>query len=193
MKNSTLLLSICMLLKFSTLFAQKNQNFKAEIDANAAAQSQRPNIIFILGDDIGYDLLTVNGGESYSTPNLDSMARHGMNFTHCEASPLCNPSRFMFLTGKYNFRNYSNWGYMNESEKTIANVMHDSGYVTGMFGKLQLQYKNATMHNWGWDRHLVFSLTEDTVTFRRYKDPVLMDNGYRIPDSVTAGKYCDDI
>ena len=158
----------------------------------AIAQSQ-PNIIFILSDDIGYDLPTINGGESYSTPNIDSMARHGINFTHCEASPLCNPSRFMFLTGKYNFRNYSNWGYMSDSEKTIGNLMQDAGYTTGFFGKLQLTYNSATMKKWGWDTHLVFDLIEDTVAFRRYKNPVLIDNGYRIPDSEMVNKYCDDV
>jgi arylsulfatase A len=99
----------------------------------------------------------------------------------------------MFLTGKYNFRNYSNWGYMSDTEKTVANLMHNAGYVTAIFGKLQLPYKYTTMEKWGWDRHLVFELTEDTMKYRRYKSPVLMDNGYRIPDSVTAGKYCDDI
>ncbi|HYK45210.1 MAG TPA: sulfatase-like hydrolase/transferase, partial [Parafilimonas sp.] len=173
----------CLLIAFSS-FGQQN---------TGVSQAQMPNIIFILGDDIGYYIPTVNGGQSYSTPNIDSMARHGMNFTHCEASPLCNPSRFMFLTGKYNFRNYSNWGYMSDSEKTVANLMHDAGYVTGMFGKLQLQYKYARMQKWGWDRHMIFELIEDTVKFRRYKNPVLMENGYRIPDSVTNGKYCDDI
>ena len=192
MKIATLVL-ICVFLKCSILSAQKNPQTEQTGGALSMVQSTKPNVIFILADDIGYDVLTVNGGESYSTPNLDSMARHGMNFTHCESTPLCSPSRVMFLSGKYNFRNYSNWGYMNESEKTVANVMHDSGYTTGIFGKLQLQYSNARMHNWGWDSHLVFETEEDTISLRRYKDPILVDNGYRLPDSVTAGKYCDDI
>jgi hypothetical protein len=79
------------------------------------------------------------------------------------------------------------------AKKRFANAMHDAGYVTGIFGKLQLQYKYSTMQTWGWDKHVVFSLTEDTMKFSRYKNPVLMDNGYRIPDSVTANKYCDDV
>jgi arylsulfatase A len=163
------------------------------VHAQKAAQANKPNIIFILADDIGYSLPTVNGGQSYSTPHIDSMARHGMNFTHCESSPMCNTSRYLFLTGKYNFRNYSNWGYMDDNTKTIANVMHDAGYTTGMFGKTQMQYKNTTMQNWGWDYNIVFELIEDTMAFRRYKSPALIENGYRIPDSVTANKYCDDI
>jgi len=169
---------ICTCLIASHLFAQT---------------TAKPNIIFILGDDIGYPIPTINGGQSYSTPAIDYMAKHGMNFTSCEASPLCSPSRFMFLTGKYNFRNYSNWGYMNEKEKTIANLMHDAGYATGIFGKHQLPYNDTIMHQWGWDYNIVFELTEDTMTYSRYKNPVLKENGYRIPDSVTANKYCDDI
>lgn len=162
---------------------------------NAGAQSGtlKPNIILILADDIGYSVPTVNGGQSYSTPNIDSMARNGMNFKHCEASPLCAPSRMSLLTGKYNFRNYSNWGYMSDTAQTIANVMHDAGYITGMFGKLQLQYSNNTMKRWGWDYHIIFELTEDTVAYRRYKSPALVENGYRIPDSATANKYSEDI
>lgn len=192
MKNDRLLLVICALIVSTTSFTQKEHEFSA-INTNPGTQQLKPNIIFILGDDIGYYIPTVNGGQSYSTPNIDSMARHGMNFTHCEASPLCSPSRFMFLTGKYNFRNYSNWGYMSDTEKTIANAMHDAGYVTAIFGKLQLPYQYNTMQNWGWDRHIVFELTEDTMKYSRYKNPVLMNNGYRMPDSVTANKYCDDV
>src|SRR2546423_15532986 len=57
-----------------------------------------PNIILILGDDVGYEVPTVNGGESYATPNLDMMARNGMRFIQCHATPLCSPSRFELLT-----------------------------------------------------------------------------------------------
>src|SRR4051812_2732318 len=77
---------------------------------NAGAQSQKPNVIFILGDDIYYKTPTVNGGKSFATPNLDNLAQQGMNFSQCYSSPLCSPSRFMLLTGKYNFRNFTHWG-----------------------------------------------------------------------------------
>jgi arylsulfatase A len=121
------------------------------------------------------------------------MARHGINFTHCESTPLCCTSRSILLTGKYLNRNYSNWGYMNAGEKTIGNVMKDAGYTTEIFGKLQFQYSPQQMQDWGWDKHILFELTEDTMAYRRYKNPVLRENGYRIPDSLMAGKYCDDV
>src|SRR3982751_6270893 len=91
--------------------------FILKADAQRASVS-KPNIVFILADDIGYYVPTINGGQSYSTPRIDSMARHCMNFTHCEATPLCATSRCTFLTGKHNFRNYSNWAYMNPTDKT---------------------------------------------------------------------------
>lgn len=178
MKTKFLKIVVCALLFAPCVYSQ---------------QTSKPNIIFILGDDIGFTIPGVNGGLSFTTPNVDSMARHGINFTHCEASPLCSPSRFMLLTGKYNFRNYSNWGYLSYNEKTFGNLMHDAGYATGFFGKLQLQIANSTMRNWGFDKYTIFEITEDTIEYRHYKNPVLIDNGYRIPDSLTANKYGDDI
>src|SRR6478752_3388118 len=73
---------------------------------NAANLSAGPNIILILGDDIGYEIPTCNGGQSYETPAIDQMAREGMRFTQCYSAPLCSASRFELLSGKYNFRNY---------------------------------------------------------------------------------------
>src|SRR3954447_5951741 len=123
-----------------------------------AQPTEKPNVIYILADDIGYDVLGVNGGQSYATPNLDAMARQGMNFTHCESTPLCFPSRLMLLTGKQNFRNYSNWGYMSDTAKTIGNLMQDAGYNTAFYGKLQLQHSAARMQNWGWNKYTVFEM-----------------------------------
>jgi arylsulfatase A len=159
---------------------------------NANAQT-KPNIIFILADDVGYSSMTVNGGQSFSTPNLDSMARHGMNFKYCEATPLCSTSRSTFLTGQYNVRNFSNFNYLNTSSKTVANLLHDAGYVTGIFGKHQAQYGVDTMKNWGWDYHCIFELTENTMKNSRYKNPVLMENGVILQGTPMQNKYCDDV
>src|SRR6188768_2578285 len=91
------------------------------IAIHAKAQTQKPNIILILADDVGYKSLTCNGGNLYSTPNIDKLAQKGMRFTQCHASPVCSPSRFLLLTGKYNFRNYTGWGKMDIDQKTIGN------------------------------------------------------------------------
>ena len=85
----------------------------------ANAPAQKPNIIFILADDVGYKSLTCNGGNLYSTPNINALAKKGMRFTQCRSSAKCAPSRFMLLTGKYNFRNFYHWG-MGRDQKTIG-------------------------------------------------------------------------
>src|SRR4029077_21044933 len=87
----------------------------------------KPNIIVILADDIGYEIPTYTGGQSYSTPNLDFMAANGTRFTQAHSAPLCSPSRFMLLTGKYNFRNYTTWGKMDISQRTFANIAKSNG------------------------------------------------------------------
>ena len=94
----------------------------------------KPNIILIMGDDIGYEVPTCNGGQSYETPNIDWMAKNGMRFTQCHSSPFCAPSRWMLLTGKYNFRNFDHYGILGTDQRTIANMLHDNGYTIAVYG-----------------------------------------------------------
>ena len=78
----------------------------ASVTANAADEkspAQKPNIIFILSDDVGLGDVHCTGGH-YSTPNIDALAKGGMRFEYCYATPLCGPSRALFLTGRYPFR-----------------------------------------------------------------------------------------
>ena len=159
---------------------------------SSTAQTQKPNIIFILGDDIGYKTVTVNGGKSYSTPNLDSIAHNGMNFTQCHASPMCSPSRFMLLTGKYNFRNYTQWGVMNKNQKTIANMLKDAGYKTACFGKWQLSGGDQSIHTFGFDSYCVFVPFSNSVD-KKYKNPLIYTNGANVSSTLTNNKYGEDI
>lgn len=98
----------------------------------------KPNIILIMADDLGYETLGVYGGDSYRTPNLDKLANEGMRFEHCYSMPLCTPSRVQIMTGKYNFRNYIGFGLLDPREKTFAHYMRESGYNTDIAGKWQL-------------------------------------------------------
>jgi arylsulfatase A len=166
----------------------------------ANAQSQKPNVIFILSDDIGFYTPPFNGGRSYSTPNLDTLAKQGMNFRHCYSTPLCSPSRFMLLTGKYNFRNYTHWGVMDRSQKTIGNMFKDAGYKTACFGKWQLSGGELSIHTFGFDSYCVFDATgyignDEGSTFlgSRYKNPTIYVNGDYVDSSQTANKYGEDI
>ena len=65
---------------------------------------KQPNVILIMADDLGFETLTANGGESYQSPRLDQLAKEGIRFTHAYATPLCTPSRVQIMTGKYNFK-----------------------------------------------------------------------------------------
>src|SRR3978361_959643 len=88
---------------------QKTENVTPALnssDNSLLSASKKTNIILILGDDVGFEVPQYFGGQSYQTPRINQMASEGIEFNQCYSSPLCSPSRFMLLTGKYNFRNY---------------------------------------------------------------------------------------
>ena len=69
---------------------------------NAQSQGGKPNIIYIMTDDLGYADLSGYGRKDYQTPNLDKLARQGMKFMNAyAAAPLCTPTRVSFMTGRY--------------------------------------------------------------------------------------------
>ncbi|MEO8710981.1 MAG: sulfatase-like hydrolase/transferase [Parafilimonas sp.] len=177
-----------------TEFSEMADSTGINSDASASAQ---PNVILILADDIGYEVPTYTGGQSYSTPNIDFLASHGMQFTQSHTAPLCSPSRFMLLTGKYNFRNYTTWGTLDSTQKTIANLMRKAGYATCMAGKWQFDGGGASIQKFGFQKYLVtnpFNVDfEDDGALKFYKDPQIYENGAYWPDNLTKGKYGDDI
>lgn len=108
--------------------------------------TQKPNIVFILADDMGYgDLSAFNGGLSH-TPALDALMAQSLCLTqHYTASPVCNPSRACLLTGRYPHRTGSVdtlewWGLERLSlrERTLADMLKQAGYATGLVGKWHL-------------------------------------------------------
>ena len=104
---------------------------------NKVSQS-KPNVILIMADDIGFEGLSINGSTSYNTPVLDSLAINGINFTKALSQPLCTPSRVKIMTGKYNYRNYEHFTYLNSNQKTFGNLFKENGYKTAIVGKWQL-------------------------------------------------------
>ena len=90
--------------------------------------SKKPNIILIMSDDLGYEVINANGGTSYETPTLNELARTGIRFENAHAQPLCTPTRIQLMTGKYNFRNYIGFGLMDPKEKTFGHIMSDNGH-----------------------------------------------------------------
>jgi len=112
--------------------------------AQAADQATKPNIIFILADDLGLGNVGVYGGP-FKTPNIDRLARDGLRFTQCYSMPVCGPSRCLLLTGRYPFRtgllDNSTWKSVAvcpvnpQRDVMIQTVMKQSGYVTACVGK----------------------------------------------------------
>lgn len=114
--------------------------------------AQRPNIIVILADDMGYSDLSCYGNqEGISTPNIDALAKGGMRFTDFHSNgPVCSPTRAALLTGRYQqrcgiegvvlARKYRKTG-MAPEEVTFAEVLKTAGYATAMFGKWHLGYR----------------------------------------------------
>ena len=102
------------------------------------APAEKPNILLIMADDLGYECLGCYGGQSYKTPNLDALAASGMRFTNCFSTPKCSPSRVTIMTGRYTFRTTTKWGHLPDNEITFGRVLQDAGYATALGGKWQM-------------------------------------------------------
>jgi arylsulfatase A len=146
----------------------------AVFTAGAASAASRPNIILIMADDFGYECVTANGGQSYRTPHLDRLAAAGMRFEQCHVQPLCTPTRVQLMTGRYNVRNYLNFGTLVRTETTFGQLLKQAGYATGICGKWQLgQEKDAPQH-FGFDESYLWQHTRRPP---RYANPGLEHNG----------------
>ncbi len=101
---------------------------------------RKPNIIFILADDLGIGEISSYGADNYRTPHIDQLAKEGLRFTHAYTPSLCGPSRATILTGRYLFRtgatNQDATGLMKPSvEIMMPAVLKPAGYVTSAIGK----------------------------------------------------------
>jgi arylsulfatase A-like enzyme len=120
--------------------------------ACASVQSQPPNIIYIMTDDMGYGDLSGYGRKDYSTPNLDKLASQGIKFVNAySAAPLCTPTRTAFMTGRYPARTpvgliepltgQRDIAYgLTADYPSIATLMKTAGYETVLVGKWHLGF-----------------------------------------------------
>lgn len=114
-------------------------------------KSEKPNIIYILADDLGYgDVSSYNKNSKIQTPNIDALAKQGVRFTDAHtSSSVCTPTRYGILTGRYNWRTRLKKGVVSGYSKsliqqettTVAELLKDNGYSTAYIGKWHL----------GWD------------------------------------------
>ena len=86
----------------------------------AQDQSRRPNVVFIMADDMGFECLGANGSKSYRTPQLDALAKGGLRLTSAHSQPVCTPTRVQVMTGLYNHRNYRAFGWLDPEAETFG-------------------------------------------------------------------------
>jgi arylsulfatase A len=156
--------------------------------AGPIAAAPRPNVILIMADDLGYETIGANGGTSYKTPTLDKLAAGGVRFAHCYVQPLCTPTRVQLMTGKYNVRNYVEFGVMDPQAVTFGNLFKNAGYATCMAGKWQLGRDLDLPKKYGFDE---YCLWQHTRRPSRYPNPGLEING--VEKDFTSGEYGPDI
>ncbi len=149
----------------------------------AAADPPRPpNIIVIMADDLGYGDVSCYGATAIATPNIDRLADQGLRFTsgYCSAST-CTPTRYSFLTGTYAFRGERTGiappnapAIIAPGTTTIASILHDAGYATGVVGKWHLGLGGPEGPDWngeltpgpleiGFDECFLLPTTNDRV------------------------------
>ena len=107
-----------------------------------AVAAERPNVLLVMCDDLGWADVGLNGGRIIRTPHLDHMAANGLKFTRFyAASAVCSPTRGSVLTGRHPYRlgiPGANSGHMRARELTLAELLKQVGYTTGHFGKWHL-------------------------------------------------------
>ncbi len=175
--------------------------------AESQAQSNQPNILFILLDNIGKDWFRCYGSQENVTPNIDSLARTGVKFRNFYVTPVCSTTRVGLLTGRYPFR--TGWhthhdpaiyggGYLDwEREISIARVLKDAGYRTYISGKWQVNdlfdpaQKDALAKH-GFDEYCLFPEGKKghPAHKKRYWDPYIIENGKRLD---AKGQYGPEI
>jgi len=160
----------------------------------APSLPDKPNIILIMADDLGYECIGANGGTAYKTPVLDGLAKTGMRFEHCYSQPLCTPSRVQIMTGMYNVRNYVSFGRLDRKQTTFAHLVKNAGYATCIAGKWQLGRDQDAAQHFGFDQSCLWQHTRGGRSQeggkkidRRFVNPLLEINGEE--KDFTNGEY----
>ncbi|NOZ38882.1 MAG: sulfatase-like hydrolase/transferase [Planctomycetes bacterium] len=162
----------------------------------AGPQVDRPNILLILADDVGREVLECYGGTSYATPQLDRLSEQGIRFTQAYAMAVCHPTRISLLTGQYPFHlGDPHWGTFPEfaESKTVAHVLKEAGYATAIAGKWQLTLLKDDLdhpHRLGFDSYCLFGWHEGP---KYYQPHIWQDGKLRkdVHNRFGPDVYCD--
>ncbi|WP_298238998.1 arylsulfatase [uncultured Algibacter sp.] len=166
---------------------------------NINYSQNRPNIVVIMLDDLGYGDLGIHGNPYVKTPNIDALGKESVELTHFYAYPSCSPTRAALMTGRWPYRTgilsvFYHAGLMHANEVTIAETLGDAGYRTGIFGKWHLGdnypmrptdngFQEALVHKGGGIGQAAGPVGNT------YYDPILEHNNV----AQRYEGYCDDI
>lgn len=164
----------------------------------------RPNIVLILTDDQGYGDIGFHGNPDIKTPTIDAFAEESISFKNFYVSPVCAPTRASLMTGRYNIRTgvfdtFSGGSIMASSEITIAELLRDSGYTTGHFGKWHLgsnypsRPQDQGFETSVWNTGGAIGKAGDPFNYYKkdssYFNPVIWKNG----EKYHSTGYCADV
>ena len=180
---------------FTSIFFSCAQEKKVEI-----VKQHQPNIIYILADDMGIGDLGAYGQNIIKTPNLDKLAARGMKFTqHYSGAAVCAPSRATLMTGQHTGhvpirgnrefkKNKEGQVPLPKNSITIAEILKEAGYATGMFGKWGLGFGEGDPNNQGFDEFYGYN---DQKLAHRYYPPYLNHNQKR--DSLEGNDWTNKV
>ena len=172
----------------------------ASASALLAQRRRGPNVILIITDDQGYGDVSIHGNDKVRTPNMDRIAREGVQFTQFHVNPVCSPTRASLMTGRYYYRTgvvdtFLGRSMMHTDEVTLAEVLSKAGYRTGIFGKWHLgdNYPLRPIDQ-GFEEAVVIKggglgQPSDFPGGGSYTDPILLHNGK--PERYKG--YCTEI
>lgn len=173
-------LSATILLLFLFLSACRTQK--------KGAEGKLPNIIYILADDLGIGDLSCYGQQMFTTPNIDRLAEQGIRFTqHYSGSTVCAPSRSVLMTGQHTGHTPIRGNKrvpLPDSTLTVAEMLREAGYVTGIFGKWGLGLLNNDGPDEGYPTNQGFDVFvgyDDQGLAHRYYPESIRDNDAVIP------------